>query len=92
MGFEGREGLHSIGIGSEIHLHKVSARIVDLGPSWARFLRFAGSRPVSSDRITISDGDSIPEYPENSEINSQNGSFGKTETYLRQVYSKDSGF
>ena len=92
MGFEGREGLHSIGIGSEIHLHKVSARIVDLGPSWARFLRFAGSRPVGSDRITISDGDSIPEYPGNSEINSQNKSFGKTETYLRLVYSKDSGF
>ena len=92
MGFEGREGLHSIGIGSEIHLHKVSARIVDLGPSWARFLRCAGSRPVSSDRITISDGDSIPEYPGNSEINSQNKSFGKTETYLRLVFTKDSGF
>ena len=92
MGFEGREGLHSIGIGSEIHLHKVSARIVDLGPSWARFLRFAGFRPVNSDRIMISDGDSIPEYPGNSEINSQNKSFGKTETYLRLVYSKDSGF
>ena len=92
MGFEGREGLHSIGIGSEIHLHKVSARIVDLGPSWARFLRFAGSRPVSSERITISDGDSIPEYPGKSEINSQHKSVGKTETYLRLVYSKYSGF
>ena len=75
-----------------IHFHKVSARIVDLGPSWARFLRFAGFRSVSSDRITISDGDSIPEYPGHSEIDSQHKSFGKTETHLRLVYSKDSGF
>ena len=92
MGFGGREGLQWIDIGSEIHLHKVSARIVDLGSSWARFLRFAGFRPVSSDRITISDGDSIPEYLRYSEINSHNQSFGKTEAYLRQVYSNDSGF